>query len=173
MNDCKEILMDDIVRADFYRASTVTMVVPFSVPGVTETKVTQKVNGQDVDLSESKGEPMLSVGYSGSDLDVLMDTPSHKSAPKREAIGEVYQHTLQIPVILGFEAAKSAIYALNGEESVVVLTAYDGTKLTVHHFPHSSRLTYEDSRGGSRTGTLKYEAESYSGLVMLTKPTTT
>ena len=169
MNDCIEILLDDIVRADFYLASTITTSVPFGVPGVTEMTVTQG----STNLAIGAGEPLLSVGYSGSDLDVLMDTPSHKAAPKREAIGNTYTHTLQIPVTLGFEKAKTAMYQMNSEETVVVLTAYDGTKMTVHRFPNTGQLTYEDNRGESHTGTLKYEAQSYSGLVTLTKPTAT
>lgn len=169
MNDCKEILLDDIVRADFYMPDTVMMDVPFGVSGVIEMSMTQKVNGEDVDLSADVGEPLLSVGYSGSDLDVLMERPSYKSSSKREAIGEIYNHTFQIPVLTGFEAIKRAIYTLNGGAVVMVLTSYDGTKSTVNSFCNTPRLNYDETRGNSHTGTLSYAAESFSGIVALTK----
>lgn len=170
MNNCKEILLDDIVRVDFYDGATCTASVPFGVPGVESMTVTQGA----VNLATATGTPVLSINIAGGeDIGALMGTPSHKAAPKRQAVGEVYEHTLTIPVELGFDAVKTAGYGLSGRDVLSVLTAYDGTKICVHYLPDSTLFAYEDTRGGTHTGQVKFTAQSLSGLVVLQKPSST
>lgn len=178
MENCQEKILDDIVRVDFYDAdaTTITRSVPFGVPGVIEMNVTQTGGSLQsaADLASAAGEPALSINLAGgSDVQAVMQTPTHKAQPKRDATGDVYQHTLEMPVETGFEAVKQAAYTLSGKEILTVLTAYDGTKLCIHYAPGSTVLTYSDQHGSSHTGTVKYEAQSLSGLVRIAAVSTT
>ena len=64
MNDCKEILLEDIVEVSFYLASNVNCSVPFGVPGVNEMTAT------------ISGDPVLKISVTASDdADAVMPMP--------------------------------------------------------------------------------------------------
>ena len=157
MNDCKEILLEDIVEVSFYLASNVSCGVPFGVPGVNE---------MSADIS---GNPVLTVSVTASDdADAVMETPSLKVSEKREAAGLIRSYDLQINVEQGFDAAKQAADALSGADIAAVLKAYNGDRYMIHALPNSTLYSYEDGRGGSHTGKVKFTAQSLSHLVRLT-----
>ena len=172
MNTCIETLLDDIVRIDFYDASSTTAVisrsVPFAVAGVTEMMVTQGA----VNLATAVGTPTLSLAYDGEDVGALMDTPKMQTTEKRDVAGLIRSHTLTIPVVLGFDAAQQADDALNGVDILAVLTDYEGNRLCIHYLPESTQFNYEDARGGDHTAQIKFTAQSLSALVKLTAGTT-
>jgi len=157
MNDCKENLLEDIVEVSFYLASHVNCNVPFGVPGVNEMAAT------------ISGNPVLTLSVTASnDTDAVMETPSLKVSEKREAAGLVRSHDLQINVEQGFDAAKQAADALSGEDIAAVLKDYEGNRYIIHALPNSTLYSYEDGRGSSHTGRIKFTAQSLSHLVKLT-----
>lgn len=168
MNTCKETILDDIVRIDFYDASsttaTITRSVPFAVAGVTEMAVMQGA----VNLATAVGTPTLSLAYSGEDVDALMNTPKLLTTEKRDVAGLIRTHTLTIPVVLGFDGAQQADDMLSGADILVVLTDADSNRLCIHYLPESTQFVYEDTRGGEHTAQIKFTAQSLSGLVKLT-----
>ena len=168
MNTCKETILDDIVRIDFYDASSTTAVitrsVPFPVAGVTE----MIVNQGSVNLALAAGNPTLSLAYDGEDVGALMNTPKLQTTEKRDVVGLIRTHTLTIPVVLGFDEVQQADDMLNGADILAVLTDADGNRLCIHYLPESTQFVYEDTRGGEHTAQIKFTAQSLSGLVKLT-----
>lgn len=157
MNDCKEILLEDIVEVSFYLASNVNCSVPFGVPGVNEMTAT------------ISGDPVLTISVTASDdADAVMETPSLKVSEKREAAGLLRSHDLQINVEQGFDAVKQAADGLSGADIAAVLKDYDGNRYIIHALPNSTLYSYEDGRGSSHTGKVKFTAQSLSHLVKLT-----
>lgn len=156
MNDCKEILLEDIVEVSFYLASNVSCSVPFGVPGV-----------DDMSASIS-GNPVLTISVTGGDdVDAVMETPSLKVSEKREATGLVRSHDLQINVEQGFDAVKQAADGLSGADIAAVLKDYDGNRYMIHALPNTSLCSYEDGRGSSHTGKVRFTAQSLSHLVKI------
>lgn len=156
MNDCKEILLEDIVEVSFYLASNVSCSVPFGVPGVDEMSVT------------ISGNPVLTISVTGGDdVDAVMVTPTLKVIEKREVAGLVRNHDLQINVEQGFDAVKQAVDGLSGEDVAAVLKDYDGNRYIIHALPNTSLYSYEDGRGSSHTGKVRFTAQSLSHLVKM------
>ena len=156
MNDCKEILLEDIVEVSFYLASNVSCSVPFGVPGV-----------DDMSVSIS-GNPVLTISVTGGDdVDAVMETPSLKVSEKREATGLVRSHDLQINVEQGFDAVKQAADGLSGADIAAVLKDYDGNRYMIHALPNTSLYSYEDGRGSLHTGKVRFTAQSLSHLVKI------
>ena len=156
MNDCKEILLEDIVEVSFYLASNVSCSVPFGVPGV-----------DDMSVSIS-GNPVLTISVTGGDdVDAVMETPSLKVSEKREATGLVRSHDLQINVEQGFDAVKQAADGLSGADIAAVLKDYDGNRYMLHALPNTSLYSYEDGRGSLHTGKVRFTAQSLSHLVKI------
>lgn len=156
MNDCKEILLEDIVEVSFYLASNVSCSVPFGVPGVDEMSAT------------ISGNPVLTISVTGGDnVDAVMVTPTLKVTEKREVAGLVRNHDLQINVEQGFDAVKQAADRLSGEDVVAVLKDYDGNRYIIHALPNTSLYSYEDGRGSSHTGKVRFTAQSLSHLVKM------
>lgn len=156
MNDCKEILLEDIVEVSFYLASNVSCSVPFGVPGV-----------DDMSVSIS-GNPVLTISVTGGDdIDAVMETPSLKVSEKREATGLVRSHDLQINVEQGFNAVKQAADGLSGADIAAVLKDYDGNRYMIHALPNTSLYSYEDGRGSLHTGKVRFTAQSLSHLVKI------
>jgi len=156
MNDCKEILLEDIVEVSFYLASNVNCGVPFGVPGVNE---------MSADISDN---PVLTISVTASDdADAVMETPSLKVSEKREVAGLMRSYDLQINVEQGFDAAKQAADALSGVDIAAVLKDYNGDRYMIHALPNSTLYSYEDGRGSSHTGKVKFAAQSLSHLVRL------
>ena len=157
MNDCKEILLEDIIEVSFYLASNVNCSVPFGVPGVNEMTGT------------ISGDPVLTISVAASDdADAVMETPTLKVGEKREAAGLLRSHDLQINVEQGFDAVKQAADGLSGADIAAVLKDYDGNRYIIHALPNSTLYSYEDGRGSSHTGTVKLSAQSPSPRVKLT-----
>lgn len=156
MNDCKEILLEDIVEVSFYLASNVSCSVPFGVPGVDDMSAT------------ISGNPVLTISVTGGDdIDAVMETPSLKVSEKREAVGLVRSHDLQINVEQGFDAVKQAADGLSGADIAAVLKDYDGNRYMIHALPNTSLYSYEDGRGSLHTGKVRFTAQSLSHLVKI------
>lgn len=156
MNDCKEILLEDIVEVSFYLASNVSCSVPFGVPGVDDMSAT------------ISGNPVLTISVTGGDdVDAVMETPSLKVSEKREATGLVRSHDLQINVEQGFDAVKQAADGLSGADIAAVLKDYDGNRYMIHALPNTSLYSYEDGRGSLHTGKVRFTAQSLSHLVKI------
>lgn len=174
MNSCNEILMDDIVRIDFYdmnKPLAIVRSIPFSVPSVTNMTVMQgqiDLGHPYNDQGERLDEPVLSLDFNGATA-ALMGTPKHSAPQKNEAAGRIYAHVLTVPVELGFDAVCQANYALKGKEVLCVLTTYDNTRKCIHALPCSTELTYDDDGGSGHRATIKYVAQSRSQLVVISQ----
>lgn len=164
--DCKEIILGDVIRLDFYKIIECNTSVPYTVSGVVEMQVQQIIGQTSVDLGTSVGQPVFSLAVTG-DTDVCMGIPSYSIQSKRGAVGIVYEHTLSAPVDSDFDAAQLAEYTIGISDVMVVLTSYDGTKRCVSSLPKSCEFTYEDKQGNGRSGTIKFTAKSMSALIKL------
>ena len=167
METCIETILDDIIRIDLYDANNssapISCSIPFNVSAVTNMTVMQ---GQ-VDLGQSAGTPILSIVRSDDSMETQMSTPKHKVTEKRDIIGLVRTHTLTIPIETGFDTVQQADDALNSNDVMCILTAYDGSKYCIHFLPESCDISYEDERDDGHVGTLKYIAQSLSWLVKI------
>ena len=96
MENCQELILEDVIKIDIYKQNKVTFSVPYNAPAVIEAECT-----------------------------VIADP-------------------------------------------VLSMTTYDGTRFAVIPFYNTSTLSMTDGRQEMRTMTVRYAAQSYSGLVKLT-----
>lgn len=160
MENCQELILDDVIRIDIYKQSVVTFSVPFNVPAVTEMTCTVA----------SGASPELSINLSETDYsDVVMEpAPKLQVTEKREAAGLVRSHVIEAIVTSGFKTAQAAVDHLIYNDIVAVVTTYDGTRYAVNPFPNTSTIFMSDNRQQTHTMTVRYAAQSFSGLVKLT-----
>ena len=160
MENCQELILEDVIRIDIYKQSLVTFSVPFNAPAVTETECTM-ASGVSPELSINLSETAYS--------DVVMEPgPKLQTTEKREAAGLVRSHVIEAIVTSGFKTAQAAVDNLIYNDIVAVVTTYDGTRYAVIPFPNTSTLAMSDNRQQSHTMTVRYAAQSFSGLVNLT-----
>lgn len=79
MENCQELILEDVIRIDIYKQNKVTFSVPFNAPAVVQTRCTVNT------------DPELSINLSETDdSDVVMEPgPKLQTTEKREAAGLV------------------------------------------------------------------------------------
>lgn len=157
MENCLEQILDDVIRIDIYRQSNVTFSVPFNAPAVNE--ITCTIN--------SSITPVLSINLTETNTsDVVMEpAPKIQTTEKRETTGLIRTHAIEATIKDGFQTAQSAVDSLIYNDCVALLTTYNGTKYVVNPFPNTSTVTLSDNRQETHTMTVKYQAQSFSGLI--------
>ncbi len=158
MENCQELILEDVIRIDIYKQNKVTFSVPFNAPAVIEAE------------GVASGNPVLSIHTSETDAaDVMMESaPKLQVTEKREAAGLVRSHVIEAVVATHFKTAQASVDNLIYRDIVAIMTCYDGTRLAVIPFPNTSTLSMTDNRQESHTMTVRYAAQSFSGLVKLT-----
>jgi len=163
--NCNEQVLDDVVRVDLVLASLCDLSVPFKVK-LTEMAGTKRVSGEVVDRI---GAPELSIAYAVKDGDdgEMDSAPSLKQTEKRQALGIIVNHDLQVPVTAGFEATRTAVEGLQTRHFHVVLTTDDGTRYLLYSLPGSS-LILLDEQSVNQQATVKVTLQSMSHVIRLT-----
>ena len=158
MENCQELILEDVIRIDIYKQNKVTFSVPFNAPAVVQTRCTVST------------DPELSINLSETDdSDVVMEPgPKLQTTEKREAAGLVRSHVIEAIVTSGFKTAQAAVDNLIYNDIVAVATTYDGTRYAIIPFPNTSTLSMSDNRQQSHTMTVRYAAQSFSGLAKIT-----
>lgn len=158
MENCQELILEDVIRIDIYKQNATTFSVPFNAPAVVQTECAVSTN------------PELSINLSeADDSDVVMEPgPKLQTTEKREAAGLIRSHVIEAIVIGGFKTAQEAVDHLIYNDIVAVATTYDGTRYAIIPFPNTSTLSISDNRQQSHTMTVRYAAQSFCGLVKLT-----
>lgn len=160
MENCQELILEDVIRIDIYKQSLITFSVPFNAPAVTETECTM-ASGVSPELSINLSETAYS--------DVVMEPASKlQTTEKRETAGLVRSHVIEATVTSGFKTAQDAVDNLIYNDIVAIVTTYGGTSYAINPFPNTSMLSLSDNRQQSHTMTVRYAAQSFSGLVKLT-----
>lgn len=157
MEKCQELILDDIVAIDFYRSSNVTFSVPFNAPAITQVSC----------VFSSTATLKLRLEDSSASGVVMQPAPKAKVEEKREVAGLIRTHTIEAVVTEGFATVQTAIDSLANDDIVAVLTNYEGARYVVHPFPNTGVLTLTDERQQSHTQTVRYSAQSFSGLVKI------
>ena len=157
MEKCQELILDDVIRIDIYRSEDINFPVPFNTPAVTHAAYT----------IASGATPVLVVRLQdGSTSDVVMEpAPKIQVTEKRENSGLVRTHTLEAVISEGFSTVQSAIDAVAEDDTVAIMTTYEGVHYAIIPFPNTGRVSLTDSRQQAHTQTVKYTAQSFSGLV--------
>ena len=85
MDNCQELIFEDVIRRDIYKQDKVTFSVPFNVPAVVQTGCVVSAN------------PELSINLSETDYsDVVMEpAPKLQTTEKREAAGLIRSHVIE------------------------------------------------------------------------------
>lgn len=152
--------MDEVIRMDFYRKNDVAFSVPPNAPAVTEMSCSFVAGAA----------PVLSINLSETDTsDVVMEPgPKLQVAEKRELAGLVRSIALEATVTGGFETAQEAVDSLIYNDIAAVATTAAGARYAVNFFPNTTALSMADNRELSHAMTVRYTAQSFSGLVSLT-----
>ncbi len=156
MENCQELIFEDVIRIDIYKQDKVTFSVPFNAPAVVQTGCVVSAN------------PELSINLSETDYsDVVMEpAPKLQTTEKREAAGLIRSHVIEAIVKGGFKTAQEAVDNLIYNDIVAVATTYDGTRYAIIPFANTSTLSISDNRQDSHTMTVRYAAQSFCGLVL-------
>lgn len=165
IENCKEQILDDVVRVDVVLASECDFAVPFQI-SLTEMSGTKTVDGQVVDRI---GAPGLSLAYNVQDGDdgEIDSAPSLKQTEKQQAMGIVVNHDLQVPITAGFEATRHAVKGLQTRHFHVVLTTQDGMRYLLYSLPNTSLLLLDEQSINQKT-TVKVTLQSVSHVIRLT-----
>lgn len=159
MENCQELILDDIIRIDIYDKDNVAFSVPFNVPAVTEMQYA-------IPLGVA---PVLSMNLSETDTsDVVMEPgPKLQVTEKREAAGLVRSIVIEATVIGGFKTVQAAVDALIYNDIAVIATTSEGTHYAINPFPNTTTLSMADNRQDEHAMAVRYAAQSYSGMVKL------
>lgn len=159
MENCQELILDDIIKIDIYNKDNVAFSAPFNAPAVREMMCA-------IPLGVT---PVLSINLSETNTsDVVMEPgPKLQVAEKREAAGLVRSIAIEATVTGGFKTAQAAVDALIYNDIAAIATTSEGTRYAINPFPNTTTLSMADNRQQEHTMTVRYAAQSYSGLVKL------
>lgn len=170
IQNCNEQILNDVIRVDLVPSDTCHFAVPFSVH---LTEMTVAGLSQWTPQSQNHaviGQALLSVVYDVQDGDDgLMDSaPKLSQDPKTTQSGPYVSHSLQVPLVAGFEATETAENLLHRRDFHVILTTDSGERYMIYSVPNSCEVLLSETevRQGA---TLKITAQSASHVVLLTQ----
>lgn len=157
MKNCLEKILEDVIRIDVYHQSEITLSIPFNAVPVIEESIS----------IASGVSPVLSVALSQSDdINAVMESsPKLQITDKRDGAAMPRNVTIDATIIDGFDTVQSAVDSVIDDDITVLLTAYDNTQYIICAFPNTSSLSLTDNRQQAHTATLKFTAQSLSGLI--------
>lgn len=157
MEKCQELILDDVIRIDIYRSEDIRFSVPFNATAVTYATCT---------IAPGTSPALVIRLQDDSTSDVVMEpAPKVQVTEKRENSGLVRTHTLEAVISEGFSTVQSAIDAVAEDDTVAIMTTYEGVHYAIIPFPNTGMVSLTDSRQQAHTQTVKYTAQSFSGLV--------
>lgn len=163
--NCLELIMQDVVRIDFVPVAGTTTAIPFSVANISTMQAPSPMAAS-----------LLTLGLAWDYLDgqtqrqadaIIAEAPSHKVSESREAAGIIRTHSLQVPILQGFQTIRSKESALQNAEFYVILTTLSGVRYMAYTLPNTSQFAIDDQMGESATMTVKVTLRSLSGLIRL------
>ena len=161
MENCQELILDEVIRIDFFKMENVIFSVPFNAPAVTEVAY----NHTPFDVSPAASIGLTETGTS----DVVMEPmPKLQVTEKREAAGLVRSIVIETTIVSGFKTAQAAVDSLIYNDIVPIIKTVGGERYAVHPFPNTTTLSMADNRQEEHNMTVRYAAQSFSGLVKLT-----
>ena len=165
---CQELLMQEVVRIDFMPVAALKVAVPFQIRDLTEVGVTMANNDALTD-AKLKAASLLSLNMAGdATVDAEMqEGAKHSVAEKRELMGTVRTHTLQIPIESGFDAIRTKEAALQTADFHVVLTTYGGERYLVYAVPNTSQFAVDEQTAQNTTMSIKATVVSMSGPIRI------
>ena len=160
--------MQGVTRIDFMPRTALKVALSFNIPDLTEAIVTMS---DDEDLTEEAmyAESLLSLNLTGGDtVDAVMEENiSHKVTERRELMGVLRTHTLQLLVDLGSMAVKEQLKALQHTDFHIVLSTCGGDRYLAYALPNSSQFGADDQMGQSAQMNVKAVLQSVSGLIRI------
>lgn len=165
---CQELLMQEVARIDFMPVTALKIAKPFAVRNITEVGVTMSDNSA---LTDAKlfSASLLSLNMNGdATVDAEMqEGASHKVTEKRELMGTVRTHTLQIPVESGFDTIRTKEASLQDTEFYVILTTCGSERYLVYGLPNTSQFAVDETTVQNTTMSIKATLVSLSGLIRI------
>jgi hypothetical protein len=112
----------------------------------------------------------LSLAYNVQDGDdgMMEDAPKLTRTPKTVAAGLVNARALDVPVVGGFEATRSATQLIHRQNFHVILTTADGTRYLLYALPGSCECLLKGT-DINQQDTLTATMQSASQMVKLTE----
>lgn len=160
MENCKEIILNEIVHIELIPTSLCTMPIPFRVAELTAMQ--NCVIGTPV--------MTLDVNESGADA-MIQSAPTLKTSEKPQAAGYIRDHTLQVPVFAGYEEIRQKKGLLTGIDFYVILRTAAGTEFLLYTLPNSSSLAVDDQIDSESKQTVKITLQSASSMIRITRKT--
>lgn len=167
--NCKDQILNDVIRVDLVPADTCHFAVPFSVH-LTELAVAGLSQWTPQSQNHAIiGQALLSVAYNVEDGDdgLMESAPKLSQDPKTTQSGPVINHSLQVPLVGGFAATQNAANLLHRRDFHVILTTDSGERYMIYSVPNSCEVLMPESEV-RQDATLKISAQSYSKVILLT-----
>lgn len=156
-NQCKELMLDDIIRVDLYLTSDCNIILPLNV------------QYQSMTLTPTLlGVPVFSAALSGADVVMLDETPTLKVKNGRQTGGNIYTHDLTLPVMVERTAAEELVEKLLGRDFHIVYTRADGSRDLSLSLPAAAACDIDETHPTAASTTLKVKVLSYSNTIKLT-----
>ena len=159
MQDCEELILQDVIRVDIYKSENVRMALPRTIANLAQANV------------EIVGKPVLSLAYSednsdGADHQSVMDSaPTFKLTESVTANGRVRTMDLQIPVINHFDEVDAASSELSLQDITVGLRYVNQNYRIFPSLPNTSTFAVEENSSTNRGYTIKVGGKAMSALV--------
>lgn len=154
--NCKEQVLDDVVRVELVEASACNIEVPSGVPGVVSVS------------SPTFGTAALSLSYKGDDSDTgeMGESPTLAQSDERQLAGVTVKHELQVPVVGGFDDVRAAVYTLFDKDFNVVLTTDSAERYLLYAVPNGSMVVLDETDVNQESA-LKVSIVSMSHIIRI------
>lgn len=153
-NDCLELILDEVVKAEYIPASTCTLPLPYNVPDIAS------ITGCTF------GTPILTLAMDGSGDGDMDAAPTLQTKESDDMAGRTRQHTLTCTVNTGIDEVRHKSMSLDNIDIVVLLTYRDGGQKMIMPLPNTCNFTAQDNYGDlSHTMTVTTVVQSLSQLI--------
>lgn len=161
--NCREQILDDIVRVELIRASDCSIPWPYRLE-YTELDSHVNVDGESVAVL---GAATLSVALKpqSSDNGLIKGSLSLKQNEKLQMSGTVVSHELTVPVDGGVTDTREALKSLRYTDFHAVLTSREGVRWLIYACPSGSYVQMDEQNLGDVS--LKISLISYSHVIRL------
>lgn len=154
-DDCLELVLDDLVKVEFYPLSACTIPVPLTLHDVAS------ISG-----IAATGSPLLTLTMSDDGDGVMDAVPTLQIKDSDTIAGRTRQHTLQCIVNQGHKAVRQKAVSCANTDIVALLTFADDSQRTIIPLPNTSNFTVTEATGSSaHTSTVAFVVQSASPLV--------
>lgn len=178
MNElCEELYLDGLMQIDVFRVKDLGILLPPSVPALTQLVLAPDLSGVKPLFSLSMVSEVMSLnGAAFADVALLVDGNEVKATLKTtkslNSMGAVYSYDLQVSGMNGLEShiqeAMQAESGMQDNEASVVLRFQNGAVRLLYLLHNTFTFAVEQNFSGSDTlSTLKITGQSLSNLIKL------